>query len=200
MGPLPNGIATKWGLPITTPLKSNIATQNSHVWKEIYLPNHHFGCPSQFCVFFFWDDPPSTEVPAAASLSTPKTMCWEPRSKQAAALERSSGGTNHFLQVIFLEGSWQGGFWMEKKMTLPETNSKGTWKMDGWNTILSYWGGLAFQGLLLLVSGRVNDSILCDMPECWVRGVMSWNAKLCGKWRLPYPEFTNMMAGKWPKF
>ena len=25
-----------------TPLKSNIATQNSHVWKEIHLPKHHF--------------------------------------------------------------------------------------------------------------------------------------------------------------
>ena len=31
-------------------------------------------------------------------------------------------------------------------------------KMDGWNTILSYWGVKAyFQGLLLLVSGRVVE-------------------------------------------
>ena len=27
-------------------------------------------------------------------------------------------------------------------------------KMDGWNTILSYWVEAYFQGLLLLVSGR----------------------------------------------
>ena len=35
-------------------------------------------------------------------------------------------------------------------VTLPETNSS-LLKMDGWNTILSYWGGL-FSG----VSGRVQ--------------------------------------------
>ena len=38
--------------------------------------------------------------------------------------------------------------------TLPETNSSPL-KMDGWNTIISYWGPAYFQGLLLLVSGRV---------------------------------------------
>ena len=26
-----------------TPLKSNIDTQNCHVWKEMHFPNHHFG-------------------------------------------------------------------------------------------------------------------------------------------------------------
>ena len=30
-------------------------------------------------------------------------------------------------------------------------------KMDGWNTILSYWVSAYFQGLLLLVSGRVHQ-------------------------------------------
>ena len=38
--------------------------------------------------------------------------------------------------------------------TLPETNSSPR-KMDGWNTILSYWVSPYFQGRLLLVSGRV---------------------------------------------
>ena len=39
--------------------------------------------------------------------------------------------------------------------TLPETNSSHL-KMDGWKTILSFWGKKAyFQGLCLLVSGRV---------------------------------------------
>ena len=38
-------------------------------------------------------------------------------------------------------------------VTLPETNSSPL-KMDGWNTILSYWGPTAyFQWRLLLVSG-----------------------------------------------
>ena len=32
-------------------------------------------------------------------------------------------------------------------------------KMDGWNTILSYWVSAYFQGRLLLVSGRVLHSI-----------------------------------------
>ena len=39
--------------------------------------------------------------------------------------------------------------------TLPETNSLPL-KMDGWNTILSYWVSAYFQVLLLLVLGRVN--------------------------------------------
>ena len=39
-------------------------------------------------------------------------------------------------------------------LTLPETNSSHL-KMDGWNTIVSFWGPAYFQGLLLLVSGRV---------------------------------------------
>ena len=30
-------------------------------------------------------------------------------------------------------------------------------KMDGWNTILSFWGPPYFQGLWLLVSGRVDS-------------------------------------------
>ena len=42
-------------------------------------------------------------------------------------------------------GHWEG--------TLPETNSSPL-KMDGWNTILSYWGCL-FSGAKMLVSGRV---------------------------------------------
>ena len=37
--------------------------------------------------------------------------------------------------------------------TLPETNSSPL-KMDGWNTIVSFWGPAYFQGLWLLVSGR----------------------------------------------
>ncbi len=40
------------------------------------------------------------------------------------------------------------------EIALPETNSSPL-KMDGWNTILSYWFSAYFQGLLLLVSGRV---------------------------------------------
>ena len=32
-------------------------------------------------------------------------------------------------------------------------------KMDGWNTILSYWVSAYFQGCLLLVSGRVTSTL-----------------------------------------
>ena len=46
-------------------------------------------------------------------------------------------------------------FWMcLSKITLPQTNSSHL-KMDGWNTILSFWDGL-FSGAML-VSGRVGD-------------------------------------------
>ena len=47
--------------------------------------------------------------------------------------------------------------WMTlyRKTTLPETNSSPL-KMDGWNTILSYWVSAYFQGRLLLNFGRVS--------------------------------------------
>ena len=38
---------------------------------------------------------------------------------------------------------------------LPETNSSHL-KMDGWNTIVSFWGPAYFQVRLLLVSGSVS--------------------------------------------
>ena len=41
-------------------------------------------------------------------------------------------------------------------ITLPETNSSHL-KIDGWNTILSFWVTAHFQGLLLLVFGSVVD-------------------------------------------
>ena len=44
----------------------------------------------------------------------------------------------------------------DKNVTLPETNSSPL-KMDGWNTILSYWVSAYFQGLLPLVLGRVGS-------------------------------------------
>ena len=50
-------------------------------------------------------------------------------------------------------GASQLMMWMD---TLPETNSSPL-KMDGWNTILSYWGPAYFQGRLLLVSRRVRS-------------------------------------------
>ena len=35
--------------------------------------------------------------------------------------------------------------------------------MNGWNTILSYWGPAYFQGLWLLVSGRVTPFLILEM-------------------------------------
>ena len=41
--------------------------------------------------------------------------------------------------------------------------------MDGWNTIVSFWGPAYFQGLLLLVSGRVVDfDATCRYIHTWV--------------------------------
>ena len=49
-------------------------------------------------------------------------------------------------------------------VTLPETNIFLPLKMDGWNTILSYWGGL-FSGAML-VSGRIDLSVfLLEIQE-----------------------------------
>ena len=48
--------------------------------------------------------------------------------------------------------------------TLPKTNSSPL-QMDGWNTILSYWVSAYFQGLLLLVSGRVSIGSLGMTPN-----------------------------------
>ena len=50
-----------------------------------------------------------------------------------------------------IEGSGDGSSWGD---TLPETNSSHL-KIDGWKTILSFWGPACFQELWLLVSGRV---------------------------------------------
>ncbi len=41
--------------------------------------------------------------------------------------------------------------------TLPETNSSHL-KMDGWNTIVSFWGPAYFQALWLLVLGSVSHN------------------------------------------
>ena len=35
--------------------------------------------------------------------------------------------------------------------TLPETNSKSPLKMDGWNTIVSFWDDLFFLGAMLVL-------------------------------------------------
>ena len=43
--------------------------------------------------------------------------------------------------------------------TLPETN-KSQLKMDGWKTILSFWVPAYFQGLSLLVSGKVTPVVI----------------------------------------
>ena len=50
--------------------------------------------------------------------------------------------------------SWQS-LEIHRSPTLPETNSLHP-KMDGWNTIVSFWVSAYFQVLWLLVSGRVN--------------------------------------------
>ena len=53
------------------------------------------------------------------------------------------------------------------KYTLPETNSSPL-KMDGWNTILSYWDFALFSGAnLLLVLGRVSR-IASDPAHGWL--------------------------------
>ena len=54
--------------------------------------------------------------------------------------------------------------------TLPETNSSHL-KMDGWNTIVSFWGPAYFQGRLLLVSGRV---FLFHSKVCKANKLASW--------------------------
>ena len=46
---------------------------------------------------------------------------------------------NEGLVKEVIESSWES-------LTLPETNSSPR-KMDGWNTILSYWVSAYFQGL-----------------------------------------------------
>ena len=37
--------------------------------------------------------------------------------------------------------------------------------MDGWNTIVSFWGPAYFQGRLLLVLGRVTVSVPLEVPK-----------------------------------
>ena len=51
-------------------------------------------------------------------------------------------------------------------------------KMDGWKTSLSFWGTAHFQGLLLLVSGRVNKKILDELPFGLASPDVMFNLKL----------------------
>ena len=53
--------------------------------------------------------------------------------------------------------------------TLPETNSSPL-KMDGWNTIGSFWDGL-FSGAMS-VSGRVDPIDLCKVCMCGFKCLM----------------------------
>ena len=64
-----------------------------------------------------------------------------------------------------------------KVCTLPETNISHL-KMDGWNTILSFWGPVYFQRSLLLVSGNVfhffvqKSEVLSHSSRlCWYIGL-----------------------------
>ena len=50
--------------------------------------------------------------------------------------------------------------WLIMTITLPETNSL-LLKMDGWNTIVSFWDGL-FSGVML-VSGSVRCQKFCNL-------------------------------------
>ena len=71
----------------------------------------------------------------------------------------------NFCNVTF-QGAQFGPFleplWLQEfDIHFPKTNSSHL-KMDDWNTIVSFWGVYAyFQGLLLLVSGRVLLSQNC---------------------------------------
>ena len=75
----------------------------------------------------------------------------------------------HFLQ------------WYFHKNTLPETNS---WhlKMDGWNTIVSFWDGL-FSGAFAVSLGEGNYSVIClRFLLHSARTHLSWN--MCPRLRL----------------
>ena len=85
-------------------------------------------------------------------------------------------------------------------ITLPETNSSPL-KMDAWNTILSYWGGL-FSGAML-VSGRVasrnwwattnsdsNPPLLLQPVHQW------WMDNLCPPFLYSYPTTIRLVFEK----
>ena len=69
----------------------------------------------------------------------------------------------------------------EVSKVVPETNSSHL-EMDGWNTILSFWGPAYFQGLWLFVSGNVTNFCLhrapCSTSAIWARDV-SRHREMC---------------------
>ena len=77
-----------------------------------------------------------------------------------------------------------------KQYTLPETNSSHL-KMDGWNTIVSYiWEFTYFQGLYMLVLGRVYHLLHQELPQ----DGLSWPLLVKEKRRLQRPETGEAVA------
>ena len=65
-----------------TPQKTNMDTQNSHVWRELPFPDHHFGYPTvsfgeciSFCRREIWPQIPRDGI---AKVGGPRKMCAEP--------------------------------------------------------------------------------------------------------------------------
>ena len=76
-----------------------------------------------------------------------------------------------------------------KNYTPPETNSSPL-KMDGWNTSLSYWGFGLFSGAKMLVSGRVDVSLM--IAESMSSGLSAPNF-LVDLTRQPWVFLTNVV-------
>ena len=59
--------------------------------------------------------------------------------------------------------------------TLPETHIFSPLKMDGWNTILSYWVSACFQVRLLLVSGSVTVKVKVHTVDGRNPAITTWD-------------------------
>ncbi len=95
----------------------------------------------------------------------------------------------NFYDIFWLSSCYQCGesilvFWIHQ-FTLPETNGSPL-KMDGWNTILSYWVSAYFQGLChvsfregiwfdFVVRSSWRCSLCCSIMTPWLHAVfMPW--------------------------
>ena len=108
--------------------------------------------------------PPPLRVPKAIMLDL--RGFWRSSQLKQSIWVGAVNGVFPGLDAVKTTISKRASLFFSNKQTLPETNS---WhlKMDGWNTIVSFWEFAYFQVRLLLVSGSGLDYLPTNSSQSW---------------------------------
>ena len=150
------------------PIKmDDLGGKNPYIWRDTHIYIYRFFSPTLLSTTGTCSSSQALKAPRAELKACPR---WSvpPHSL-------TSKGPCHLSQMSHSPPQEIASLTKGLLYTVPSLKLTWPLKMDGWNTILSYWVSAYFQGLLLLVSGRVATMIPFFRPYFLGRIVGWWD-------------------------